>query len=58
MVFHVNMDGCILQNESDDFRDQQDYWETKKNLQKQLLSTMNKEVNNMEGGDPRKYRYW
>ena len=55
MVFHVNMDGCILQNESDDFRDQQDYWETKKNLQKQLLSTMNKEVNNMEGGDPRKY---
>jgi hypothetical protein len=28
------MDGCILQNESDDFRDQQDYWETKKNLQK------------------------
>ena len=52
MVFHVNMDGCILQNESDDFRDQQDYWETKRNLQKQLLSTMNKEVNDMEGGDP------
>ena len=55
MVFHVNMDGCILQTESDDMRDQLDYWDTKKNLQKQLLSTMNKEVNNMEGGDPRKY---
>jgi hypothetical protein len=52
MVFHVNMDGCILQTESDDMRDQLDYWDTKKNLQKQLLSTMNKEVNNMEGGDP------
>ena len=55
MVFHVNMDGCILQTESDDMRDQLDYWDTKKNLQKQLLSTMNKEVNNMDGGDPRKY---
>jgi hypothetical protein len=55
MVFHINMDGCILQNESDDYRDQQDYLDNKKTLEKQLLANMNSEVNQMDGGDPCKY---
>ena len=54
MVFHVNMDGNIVQKESDDHRDQQEYLETKKRLEKEMLSAMNKEIANMDGGDPRK----
>jgi hypothetical protein len=54
IVFHISHDGNLLQHESDDHRDQQFYWETKQKNQKQMLSEMNKEIANMDGGDPRK----
>jgi len=56
LVFHINIDGHIIQKESDDHQDQQAYQEHKAKNDKMLLAKMNAEISKMEGGDPRKYR--
>ena len=54
LVFHVNIDGSILLKDSDDFRDQDDYWENKKRMNQILLENMNKAIKEEFNEDPRK----
>jgi len=44
LVFHVQVDGKILLKDSDDGRDQEDYWDNKDRINKKLLANMNKDV--------------
>jgi hypothetical protein len=44
MYFHVQVDGNILLRDSDDARDQEDYWDNKKRTNQQLLDKMNQAV--------------
>ena len=32
LVFHINIDGTILLNDSEEARDQEDYWDNKKRM--------------------------
>jgi len=41
LVFHVNIDGSILLKDSDDARDQDDYWDNKNRMNQDLLAKMN-----------------
>jgi len=54
IVFHISIDGNLIQKDSDEFRDQMSYIETKKSNENKMLEAMNKAVNMMETGDPRK----
>jgi hypothetical protein len=51
-VFHVQVDGKILLKDSDDGRDQEDYWDNKDRINKRLLANMNKDVIAEFGKDP------
>ena len=44
LIFHVQVDGKILLKDSDDGRDQEDYWDNKERINKKLLANMNKDV--------------
>ena len=44
MVFHVNIDGNILFEDSLDYEDQKQYWENKKKMDAKLLQEMNKAI--------------
>ena len=44
LVFHIQVDGKILLKDSDDGRDQEDYWDNKERINKKLLANMNKDV--------------
>jgi dynein intermediate chain 1 len=53
LVFHINIEGNQLLKDSDDARDQEDYWEMKKKKNALLLEAMNKMMKNMEAdNDP------
>jgi hypothetical protein len=52
MVFHVSFNGNLILKDSDDARDQDDYWDNKLRLNKSLLDLMNQEVKNTFGKDP------
>lgn len=51
MVFHVNVDGNILMEDSLEYEDQKQYWENKKKMDAKLLLQMNKEINQEENGE-------
>ena len=52
LVFHLQTDGNILLKDSDDGREQEDYWDDKKRIDAKLLANMNKEVVQAYGKDP------
>ena len=53
LVFHINIEGNQLLKDSDDARDQEDYWEMKKKKNALLLEAMNKMMKNMDAdNDP------
>ena len=54
MFFHVQIDGSIILKDSDEFRDQDDYWDSKRRTNAQLLDKMNAAVKEEIGEDPRK----
>jgi hypothetical protein len=54
LVFHISIDGNILLNDSEEARDQEDYWDNKKRMNQQLLDKMNQAVKEEFGKDPRK----
>jgi len=51
-VFHISIDGNILLNDSEEARDQEDYWDNKKRMNQQLLDKMNQAVKEEFGKDP------
>ena len=53
MVFHISIDGNILLNDSEEARDQEDYWDNKKRMNQQLLDKMNQAVKEEFGKDPK-----
>jgi len=52
MFFHVQIDGSIILKDSDEFRDQDDYWDSKRRTNAQLLDKMNAAVKEEIGEDP------
>jgi dynein intermediate chain 1 len=52
LVFHVNMDGCILLKDSDDARDQEDEWDNKNKMNAALLNKMDAAIKEEFGDDP------
>jgi dynein intermediate chain 1 len=52
LVFHVNMDGCILLKDSDDARDQEDEWDNKNKMNAALLDKMDAATKAEFGDDP------
>lgn len=52
MTFHFSCDGNILFRESDEFRDQEDFWENKKAMEKKLADNINKAIIEEFGSDP------
>ena len=52
LVFHVQYDGNIILKGSEEHTDQEDFWDNKKKLDKQLLENMNQEVKETFGKDP------
>lgn len=48
MVIHFSMDNEIIHVDSDEYRDQQDYWEDKKNKNKALLDMVNEGIKDEE----------
>lgn len=54
LVFHYQVDGDILLQESDEARDQQDYKDNKATKDKQMLNKMNVEIIGAFGQDSRK----
>ena len=55
LVFHFQFDGHVVARESDEARDQEEYWDTKKRLNQSLLDKINVAVKEEFGKDPRKY---
>jgi hypothetical protein len=51
LVVHYAADGDILLQESDEARDQQDYRDTKRRTDKQMLAKMNQEIITAFGQD-------
>lgn len=52
LTFHVQFEGNIVLKDSDEFRDQQDYWDNKNRMNKALLDKMNESVKQEFGKDP------
>ena len=44
VVFHTQVDGKILLKDSDEGRDQEEFWDNKMRINKKLLANMNKEL--------------
>ena len=58
LVFHFQFDGDVVLKESDEARDQEEYWENKKKGNKSLLDKMNIAIKEEFGKDPRKFTYF
>ena len=54
LVFHFQFDGDLIINDSEEHRDQEEYWENKKKGNKGLLDKMNVAIKEEFGKDPRK----
>jgi dynein intermediate chain 1 len=54
LVFHFQFDGDVVLKDSDEARDQEEYWENKKKGNKSLLDKMNIAIKEEFGKDPRK----
>ncbi len=54
-MFHFQFDGDNILRDSDEARDQEEYWELKKKGNKGLLDKMNIAVKEEFGKDPCKY---
>ena len=54
LVFHFQFDGDVILKDSDEARDQEEYWENKKKGNKSLLDKMNVAIKEEFGKDPRK----
>ncbi len=52
LYFHFSSDGYITLKDSDDYRLQEEYWDTKKRTNKKLLDNMNQAVISELGEDP------
>ena len=52
MFFHVTIDGSILLKDSDEFREQDDYWENKRRVNKKMSEKMNAAMVEELGEDP------
>ena len=55
LVFHFSCDGDVVLKDSDEARDQEEYWENKKKGNKSLLDRMNVAIKEEFGKDPRKF---
>lgn len=55
LVFHFQFDGDVILKDSDEARDQEEYWENKKKGNKGLLDKMNVAIKEEFGKDPRKF---
>lgn len=56
LVFHFQFDGDVILKDSDEARDQEEYWENKQKGNKSLLDKMNIAIKEEFGKDPRKFR--
>lgn len=56
LVFHFQFDGDAILKDSDEARDQEEYWENKQKGNKSLLDKMNIAIKEEFGKDPRKFR--
>lgn len=56
LVFHFQFDGDVVLKDSDEARDQEEYWENKKKGNKSLLDKMNVAIKEEFGKDPCKCR--
>ncbi len=54
LVFHLQFDGDVVLKDSDEARDQEEYWENKQKGNKSLLDKMNIAIKEEVGKDPRK----
>ena len=54
LFFHWQDDGNICLKDSDEYREQEEYWDQKKRNNKQLLDKMNAAIKDDLGEDPRK----
>jgi hypothetical protein len=52
LVFHFQFDGDVILKDSDEARDQEEYWENKKKGNKSLLDKMNVAIKEEFGKDP------
>lgn len=52
MTFHFQFDGDVIMKESDEAREQEDFWENKKRLDKGLLDKINVAIKEEFGKDP------
>lgn len=55
MVFHFCFDGHMINKDSDEARDQEEFWDNKKRTNQSLLDKINVAVKEEFGKDPRKY---
>ena len=54
LYFHMLSDGNICLKDSDEYREQEEYWDQKKRNNKMLLDKMNSAIKDDLGEDPRK----
>jgi len=52
IIFHFQFDGDVILKDSDEARDQEEYWENKKKGNKSLLDKMNVAIKEEFGKDP------
>lgn len=52
MVIHHSMDGAIVMKESEEYVDQEDYWDSKIQTEKKMLAEMNKSILEAYGNEP------
>ena len=52
MVFHFQFDGDIVQKDSDEHRDQDEFWDTKRRNDSGLLDKINAAIKEEFGKDP------
>jgi hypothetical protein len=54
-VFHFQFDGHVVAKDSDEARDQEEFWDNKKRTNQSLLDKINVAVKEEFGKDPCKY---
>lgn len=57
MVFHFQFDGDIILKDSDEARDQEEFWDNKKRTNQGLLDKINVAIKEEFGKDPCKYTH-
>jgi hypothetical protein len=55
MVFHFQFDGHVVAKDSDEARDQEEFWDNKKRTNQSLLDKINVAVKEEFGKDPCKH---